>query len=99
VGGDGVSHSGVVQTAWAMLGLLIADCDDRLAIQRGRDFLMRRQVLLKICMVDCGRNIRFKSGVFCAAAATAAIRMFAAIIIPNDGLIAVILVPSFPIAS
>ena len=92
-----MSHSGVVQTAWAMLGLLIADCDDRLAIQRGRDFLMRRQVLLQIYMGDCGRNIRFKSGV--CAAATAAIRMFAAIIIPNDELIAVILVVSFPIAS
>ena len=39
--GDG--HSGVVQTSWALLGLLIADCKDRKAIDRGIQFLMSLQ--------------------------------------------------------
>ena len=40
----GEDSSGVVQTAWALLGLLAAECDDRSVIDRGINFLMRRQL-------------------------------------------------------
>merc|ERR1719329_1844507 len=40
--GDG--GSGVVQTAWAMLTLLAAECEDRTAIEKGKQFLMRMQL-------------------------------------------------------
>lgn len=42
--GDG--ESGVVQTAWAMLALLAAECKDRAAIERGKAFLMKKQVCM-----------------------------------------------------
>jgi squalene cyclase len=41
---QGEDGSGVVQTAWALLGLLAGGCRDRAALDRGRDFLMRRQL-------------------------------------------------------
>jgi len=34
----------VVQTAWALLGLLAADCEDNIALNRGVAFLMQRQL-------------------------------------------------------
>lgn len=34
----------MVQTAWALLGLLAADCKDVSAVQRGIRYLMRKQV-------------------------------------------------------
>lgn len=34
----------MVQTAWALLGLLIADCEDKQALDRGVRFLMSKQV-------------------------------------------------------
>lgn len=40
----GEDGSGVVQTAWALLGLLAADCQDKAAIDRGVEFLMRKQM-------------------------------------------------------
>jgi squalene cyclase len=40
----GEGGSGVVQTAWALLGLLAGGCTDKAALDRGRDFLMRRQL-------------------------------------------------------
>jgi squalene cyclase len=40
----GEGGSGVVQTAWALLGLLAGGCNDKAALDRGRDFLMRRQL-------------------------------------------------------
>jgi squalene/oxidosqualene cyclase-like protein len=40
--GDG--GSGVVQTAWALLGLLAGGCTDETALRRGRDFLMHKQL-------------------------------------------------------
>ena len=40
----GEDNSGVVQTAWAVLGLLAAHCQDKKAIDRGIAFLMRKQV-------------------------------------------------------
>jgi len=40
----GEEGSGVVQTGWAMLGLLAGDCADKAALDRGRDFLMRKQL-------------------------------------------------------
>jgi len=43
-GSIGEDSSGVVQTAWALLGLLAAHCDDKKAIDRGVAFLMRKQV-------------------------------------------------------
>jgi Squalene-hopene cyclase C-terminal domain len=42
--GDG--GSGVVQTAWAVLGLLACECSDRAAIDRGVQFIMDKQVCL-----------------------------------------------------
>ena len=39
----GEEGSGVVQTAWALLGLLAADCGDNIALNRGVAFLMQRQ--------------------------------------------------------
>lgn len=42
--GLGQDGSGVVQTAWALLGLLAADCSDKTAIDRGVKYLMKRQV-------------------------------------------------------
>ena len=39
-----IENSGVVQTAWALLGLLVANCKDKAAIDRGVRFLMRRQL-------------------------------------------------------
>ena len=40
----GEEGSGVVQTAWALLGLLAADCGDNIALNRGVAFLMQRQL-------------------------------------------------------
>ena len=40
----GEGGSGVVQTAWAMLGLICGGCTDHEALRRGRDFLLRRQL-------------------------------------------------------
>jgi squalene cyclase len=40
----GEGGSGVVQTAWALLGLLAGGCTDQLALVRARDFLMRKQL-------------------------------------------------------
>lgn len=40
----GEDGSGVVQTAWALLGLLAADCPDKAAMDRGVAFLMRKQL-------------------------------------------------------
>jgi squalene cyclase len=34
----------VVQTGWAMLGLLCGECADRAALDRARDYLMRKQL-------------------------------------------------------
>jgi len=42
--GFGEDGSGVVQTAWALLGLMAGDCKDRDAIDRGVAFLMRKQL-------------------------------------------------------
>jgi squalene/oxidosqualene cyclase-like protein len=42
--GLGEGGSGVVQTAWALLGLLAAGSTDRAAIERGVRFLMKRQL-------------------------------------------------------
>lgn len=39
----GEDGSGVVQTAWALLGLMAGDCEDKDAIDRGINFLMKRQ--------------------------------------------------------
>ena len=41
---QGEGGSGVVQTAWALLGLLAGGCTDKVALDRGRDFLMCRQL-------------------------------------------------------
>lgn len=41
LGDDG---SGVVQTAWAVMGLLAANCEDHVAIKRGVDFIRRKQL-------------------------------------------------------
>ena len=41
----GEDGSGVVQTAWALLGLMAADCGDKAAIDRGIGFLMRKQLI------------------------------------------------------
>jgi len=41
----GEDSSGVVQTAWALLGLLAAECDDRDVIERGVTFLMKKQLI------------------------------------------------------
>jgi len=43
-GDYGEGGSGVVQTAWAMLGLICGGCHDHEALQRGKDFLLRRQL-------------------------------------------------------
>lgn len=40
----GENHSGVVQTGWAILTLLAAECEDVDAIKRGIQFLMKRQM-------------------------------------------------------
>ena len=40
----GDEGSGSVQTAWALLGLLAADCSDNIALNRGVAFLMQRQL-------------------------------------------------------
>lgn len=40
--GDG--NSGVVQTAWALLGLLAGDCTNHEAMQKAKNFLMSKQV-------------------------------------------------------
>ena len=40
----GTNKSGIVQTAWALLGLLAADCVDKKAIDRGIQFLMSKQL-------------------------------------------------------
>jgi squalene/oxidosqualene cyclase-like protein len=42
--GLGEDNSGVVNTAWALLGLLAAECEDRAAIDRGVAFLMKKQL-------------------------------------------------------
>jgi Squalene-hopene cyclase C-terminal domain len=49
--GDG--GSGVVQTAWAVLGLLACESSDRVAIDRGVQFLMDKQVGLCVCVCLC----------------------------------------------
>jgi squalene cyclase len=49
--GDG--QSGVVQTAWALLTLMAAGCENRAAIDRGIAFLMSKQVCLTIAIVLC----------------------------------------------
>jgi len=41
----GEDSSGVVQTAWALLGLLAADCADKAAVDRGISFLMGKQLV------------------------------------------------------
>jgi squalene cyclase len=42
----GTEGSGVVQTAWAMLGLMAADHNDtfKTAVARGKDFLLSKQL-------------------------------------------------------
>jgi squalene cyclase len=40
----GEGGSGVVQTAWALLGLLAGGCSDQRAMARAKDFLMRKQL-------------------------------------------------------
>ncbi len=40
----GEDGSGVVQTAWALLGLLVADCEDKEIIDRGVKYLIDKQV-------------------------------------------------------
>ncbi len=40
----GDSQSGVVQTAWAVLGLLIADCKDKAAIDKGVKYILSKQL-------------------------------------------------------
>ena len=47
-GSIGEDGSGVVQTAWALLGLLAGHCSDKKAIDRGLAYLMRKQVSLQI---------------------------------------------------
>ena len=42
--GLGEDGSGIVQTAWALLGLLAADCQDKVALRRGVEYLMQKQV-------------------------------------------------------
>lgn len=42
--GFGDDSSGVVQTAWALLGLLSGGCKDQNAIDRGVQYLMRKQL-------------------------------------------------------
>lgn len=42
--GLGEDNSGVVNTAWALLGLMAGECENRQAIDRGVNFLMRRQM-------------------------------------------------------
>jgi len=42
-GALGQDGSGVVQTSWALLGLLAAGCEDRDAMRRAAELLMRRQ--------------------------------------------------------
>lgn len=41
--GFGEDSSGVVQTSWALLGLLVGDCEDKTAIDRGIRYLMSKQ--------------------------------------------------------
>ena len=41
--GFGEDSSGVVQTAWALLGLLVGECDNKTAIDRGIHYLMSKQ--------------------------------------------------------
>ena len=38
-----MDSSGVVQTAWALLGLLAGECDDKTVIDRGIRYLMSKQ--------------------------------------------------------
>jgi squalene cyclase len=40
----GSGGSGVVNTAWALLALLAASCDDAAALKRGAEYLMREQL-------------------------------------------------------
>merc|ERR1719310_179671 len=40
----GTGGSGVVNTAWALLALLAASCDDAAALKRGAEYLMREQL-------------------------------------------------------
>jgi squalene cyclase len=40
----GSGGSGVVNTAWAMLALLAANCDDAEALRRGAAYLMSEQL-------------------------------------------------------
>ena len=47
--GDG--GSGVVQSAWAVLGLLACECTDRAAIDRGVKFIMDKQVCIALALV------------------------------------------------
>ena len=41
----GEDNSGVVQTAWALLGLMAAESDDRDVIERGVTYLMKKQLI------------------------------------------------------
>jgi hypothetical protein len=43
----------VVQTAWAVLGLLACQCSDRAAIDRGVQFIMDKQVCVYVCVCVC----------------------------------------------
>jgi hypothetical protein len=43
----------VVQTAWAVLGLLACECSDRAAIDRGVQFIMDKQVCLCVFVCVC----------------------------------------------
>ena len=40
----GEGGSSVVQTAWALLGLLAGGCENELALRRAKDFLMHKQL-------------------------------------------------------
>lgn len=42
--GFGDESSGIVQTAWALLGLMAGDCKDKAAIDRGIKYLMHKQL-------------------------------------------------------
>lgn len=43
-GAYGEGQSGVVQTAWALLGLLAAECSDKIAVDKGIKFIMQKQL-------------------------------------------------------
>lgn len=53
----GTDRSGVVQTSWALLGLLAGDCQDTDAIHNGARFIMGKQVLSFIILSPGTCNI------------------------------------------